>query len=817
MVESKIKRVAAAGQAMSAVGAKMTKLVTVPILGLAAASIKVASDFDKGLTNSLAIMGDVSEETADKMALAARKVGRETLIGATEAAEAYFFLASAGLTAEQSIEALPRVAAFAQAGNFDMSTATDLATDALSAMGLKSDDAAQNLLNLNRVQDVLVKGNTLANASVEQFATSLTTKAAAAAKTLGIEIEGTVAILAVMADAGIKGQRAGTQLAMTLNNLSSNAVKNADEFAKLGIEVFDNNGKFKNMADIVDDLSAALGGMTDENKVAAIAALGFGDKAASTIKTMLGMGGAMREYEDKLKSATDFTDIVAAKQLETFSAQMTLLKASITDVGIVIGTALIPIIMDLVEIVRPWIATASDWIDQNTDLALKIGGIAAAIGPVLFMVGKAIRIVTLFTNPIGLIILAIGGFVWWLKEMGVTLDDVLEFFAPVIQVGKDFVEWFTFAASTGDLLNDAITKLPEPLQNVIRKADELRETFVNDVLPGIMESVGNLRSTWDEHWTEISAVGEAAGSLFGTVWSDVIAFAMPLIEDMAAFFAEKFAFISEWVDENMGLILATIEKVLGIILAIWKRVWPAIAGIITHVWNLMKNTITTVLDVFLGLIKLAMSIFTGDWDSAWQAIIDIVTALWDGLWESIMLAWDGFVVIWDTAWAAFMGVWELAWGALGEAASSIWDGIASAVTFAFQTIVNFIITQINMGIRAINSILGLINKIPGVNIADIPELAKIGGGGGGLTAQSARFEDFFPGMANGGVVGRGGMVKVGEGGPELVNLPGGATVTPNESIAGMGGGPMIGELHVQSSDPVEIAKALAWEMRIAGV
>jgi hypothetical protein len=81
------------------------------------------------------------------------------------------------LDAEASIAALPRVAQFAQAGMFDMSRATDLLTDAQSALGLTiRDDAVKNMENMIKVSDVLVRANTLSNATVEQFSTSLTTK-----------------------------------------------------------------------------------------------------------------------------------------------------------------------------------------------------------------------------------------------------------------------------------------------------------------------------------------------------------------------------------------------------------------------------------------------------------------------------------------------------------------------------------------------------------------------------------------------------------------------------------------------------------------
>ena len=89
-------------------------------------------EFDDAMTQSLAIMQTTNDQQ-DRMAQKAREVAVTMRVTATESAASFFFLASAGLDAEQSISALPQVAKFAQAGMFDMATATDLATDAQSA------------------------------------------------------------------------------------------------------------------------------------------------------------------------------------------------------------------------------------------------------------------------------------------------------------------------------------------------------------------------------------------------------------------------------------------------------------------------------------------------------------------------------------------------------------------------------------------------------------------------------------------------------------------------------------------------------------
>lgn len=318
-------------------------------VGAAAAfSVKAFADFDQAMTNSTAIMGDVSETMRKDMSDAAREVAKTTKFSATEAAESYFFLASAGLDAEQAIGALPKVAAFAQAGNFDMALATDLLTDAQSALGLTVDDTTQNLKNMTRASDVLVKANTLANATVQQFSEALTNKAGAAMRSLNIDMEEGVAVLSVFADQGIKGSEAGTTFNAAIRGLTNGVQRNADVWDKHGIAVFNDAGEMRNMAAIVSDMEVALGGMSVEQQRATLTQLGFTEETLAGMLALIGNSDALLEYEKQLRNAGGTTDEVADKQLQTFWAQLGLLKDQLMDVALTIGETLMPHLMDLV-------------------------------------------------------------------------------------------------------------------------------------------------------------------------------------------------------------------------------------------------------------------------------------------------------------------------------------------------------------------------------------------------------------------------------------------------------------------------------------
>lgn len=355
----------AAGIAFAAVGGSVT--------AMAGASLKAFTQFDSAMTQSLAIMGDVSAETRKQMEGVARDVSKSLGIAAKDSAESFFFLASAGLDAEQSMAALPVVARFAKAGMFDMALATDLATDAQSALGLTTKDAQENLKNMSRVTDVLVKANTLANATVEQFSKALTTKAGAAMKAVNMDIEEGVAVLAAFADQGIKGEEAGTQFSIVLRDLQTKALKNAGAFKQFGVAVYDGQGNLNNMGDIVASLEGALDGMSDAQKRATLQQMGFSDKSLGSLLAILGTSDAIKGYEAELRNAGGTTEEVANKQLESFAEQMNLLRVRATDFGISIGSAVAPALLKFTDLVQTQVFPAVDRIAK----AFEAGGISA--------------------------------------------------------------------------------------------------------------------------------------------------------------------------------------------------------------------------------------------------------------------------------------------------------------------------------------------------------------------------------------------------------------------------------------------------------
>ena len=483
------------GTKMSNIGKSLSIKLTAPILAAGGAVIKTSADFQKAMNESTSIMNDLADTMKNKMSVAAREVAKTTRFSARESAKAYFFLASAGLDAAKSIGALPRVAAFAQAGNFDLALATDLLTDAQSALGLAVKDATQNITNMNRVSDVLVKANTLANANVQQFSEALTNKAGPALRLLKKDVEEGAAVLAVYADQGIKGVRAGDSLNIVLRDLQKAAIKNKEEFKKANIAVFDSSGNMRNMADIVQDLEGRLSGMSDEQVRTELTMLGFQDKSISAMQALVGTSEAIRNYEKQLRDAGGTTDEIAEKQLQNFWDQMGLLKDRLLDVAITLGDELLPIINDHLkpafEGMISNIETAVNWFKELSPemqkTILVISGLAAVAGPVLIVAGSITTAIGTLLPLVGTLGIKIG----LIKAPVIgTVAAIAALAAGAILVYRNWDEAKRALLSVWDLIKASAVQLQLNMSIIFEKM----KVSVLGVIDSILEKLGALEN-----------------------------------------------------------------------------------------------------------------------------------------------------------------------------------------------------------------------------------------------------------------------------------------------------------------------------------
>ena len=354
---------ASTGATMEAV-LRTTKYATAAVVTslalIGGASVREYGKFDEAMTNSLAIMENVSAGMRKEMEGVARQLSLSTTTSAVEAAKAYRYLASAGLSAQQSMAALPSVVKFASASTIDAATATGLLTRSVAGLGLASKDAAEYQKNMNRVMDVLTQAANTADGDATDYAVALRTKVSSALRMVNKDLEEGVAVLMAYGKQGILAENAGEQLNQVLRDLQRSSQEMPEIWKKFGLAVYDAQGKMLPIVNIIEQMERVLGPMNDEQKRATLTLLGFQDRSVSAMTSLLGMSGSIKEYEAILRKAGGATDEVANKQLTSFNAQLTMLWHHIQDIEITIGEKLLPVLLVLNEYFKEFTKTTNN-------------------------------------------------------------------------------------------------------------------------------------------------------------------------------------------------------------------------------------------------------------------------------------------------------------------------------------------------------------------------------------------------------------------------------------------------------------------------
>ncbi|MHA1344990.1 MAG: phage tail tape measure protein [Candidatus Heimdallarchaeaceae archaeon] len=496
-------------------GKSMTRNVTLPLAAMGLAASKAIVDFDKAMTESLAIMKNITPQIRKEMEETAISISSQGVKSAEELARSYFFLASAGFDAKQSIAALSTVESFATAGTFDMALATDLLTDAQSALGLTVKDSEQNMKNMARISDVLVKANVLANASVEQFSTALTSKAATAMKSFNIELEEGVSILAAYADQGIKAQLAGSMFDRMLRLLLKSINDNKEVWDKFNIRTTDAMGNLVPLADIIEDLTERTKGMGAAQKTAMLDMLGFEARSQQAILPLLGLSNKIRDYEKNLRSAGGVTEDVANKIKKSLSAQFKILWNNIKNASIELRNEFKPILLGVLSHIQKAVQWFRD-LDVNTKKwIVALAAVAAILGPLTLV---------LFT----------------FLSLGIKILSILVAFGPAIIV-------FTVMATAIWAIVDAFTKADLKIINFFRNI-RIGGTSVG----AWMDALGTyIWQTWD--WAINKSI-----LIWETLWVSV--------KELGAKIKRVFLAMGQFLDEVFWIAIGSITRGLASLL-----------------------------------------------------------------------------------------------------------------------------------------------------------------------------------------------------------------------------------------------------------
>lgn len=308
------------------------------------AAVKKAADFEQAMSYVQA----ATHESAGNMGLlkdAAIEAGARTVYSATEAAGAIEELSKAGVsTADILGGGLDAALDLAAAGGLDVADAASIAATSLSTFNLSGQD-------MSHVADLLAAGAGKAQGSVQDLGQALK-YVGPVASGMGISIDDTVGTLAAFASKGILADQAGTSLRGVLSSLTSPSKAAKKEMDRLGISLYDGNGKFKGLSNMAGELQRSLSGMTDAQRDASLGVM-FGNDQVTAARVLMGQGK---------KGIDDWTDSVNDQGYAAQTAAMRLdnLKGDLEGLGGAFDTVMIQGGSGANQALRGLVQTATD-------------------------------------------------------------------------------------------------------------------------------------------------------------------------------------------------------------------------------------------------------------------------------------------------------------------------------------------------------------------------------------------------------------------------------------------------------------------------
>ena len=712
-VGSKLETV---GNKVSGVGEKLLP-VTAGVTALGTAAVKTTADFDSSMSQVQATMGITKDamstlngetvNTVDALRDLAKQMGSETAFSASECADAMNYLALAGYDTQEIYDTLPTVLNLAAAGGIDLASASDMVTDAMSALGMEVSQA-------DTMVDQMAKTASTTNTSVAQLGEGILTIGATAKTIKGGTAELNTA-LGILANNGIKGAEGGTHLRNVILSLQSPTDTAADCMKDLGVQVYDSEGNMRSLNDILGDLNTSMDGMTSAEKQNIISSIFNKTDLAAVNSLLSNTGDTWDSLQQSIAESGGAAQQMADTQLDNLSGQLTLLKSALEGLAISFGEILMPIIRSLVERVQSFVDKLNSLSDAQKKSILKAAAFAAALGPLLIVFGKMVTAVgstmkgfSALTKGVAKLGVKIAGSSGSITGLGSALGAVAGPVLAVVAVIAVLVAAFKHLWDTNEAFRNAITAIWDGIKAKFESFSQGITDRLNALGFDFTSLVDVLKSIWDGFCQVLAPVFEGA-----------------------------FAAVSAVLGTVMDVITGLLDVFIGIFTGNWSQAWTGVKEIFSGIWDGVVGIFTAAVNMLRGIADTILGWFGTSWNAVWTSVSTFFTNVWTGItsfftgvWETIKnvvsvgilfigslleAAWDiitlPFRFIWENCKDVIMKVWDAIKSVVSGAINAV-SNVISTVMTAISTVISTVWTAISSKISAVvNSIKSTVSTV----------------------------------------------------------------------------------------------------------
>ena len=694
---------------------------------LAVNTVEVGKAFD----TSMGQVGAISGATAEEIELLrdkAKEMGSTTKFTASEAADAFSYMAMAGWKTEDMLNGIDGILQLAAASGSDLATTSDIVTDALTAMGYSAGDAG-------RLANVMAAASSNANTNVELMGATFQ-YAAPIVGALGMNMEDTAVAIGLMANAGIKGQKSGTALRSILTRLSTDAGATSNSFGalgtltnELGVEFYNTDGTVRELSDILSEARVAWADLSAEQQTSYGKVIAGQEALSGWLAIMNAAPADVEKLTQAVAQADGAAEQMANTMLDNLGGDMTLLSSKLEGVQLAIYEKFEPALRDGVEVLDDLLDGVSFVVDHSTEFVAALGSMAAAVA-------------------------AYVGYTTALKVMQEGWQAL-----TLVTKAQTAAQWLLNAAMSANpigLIVAAIAALVAGFVILWNKSDAFRNFWIG-LWEGIKEAassaIDGIKEIWESITSWVSEKWEGLKQTFESIKETFISIGEAIknvIIAIVTFYYNKYKPLIDFTTTAVKVIIELVKGTVNLFKILWgafsdwikTKVIEPVSGFFKELWEGIKETASTAID-FVKSIFAALV----DWYRSTIVIplATIFSSIWNSLKDGAAQAWEGIKSVFEPVAKWFESTFAKAWKKVKDVFSTggkIFDGIKDGIVSAFKTIVNAIIIGINRIIsgpfKAINNALDAIRdfEVMGqkpfsglVSRFDIPQIPLLAQGG----------------------------------------------------------------------------------------
>lgn len=779
---------------LQSLGSTLTASVSVPLLAVGGYALKTSADFEHAMSKIESVSNATGSEMAAFKAIA-MEMGAKTKFSAKEAANGIEELAKAGVSTTQILDGgLKGALNLAAAGELELADAAEIASGVLNAF-------KKDAINVGQAADILAGAANASSTDVMEMKFGLSA-CSAVASGAGLKFRDTATALAVLAQNYLRGSDAGTSLKTLIMNLNPGTDKAYTLFEKLKLITYDTSKAFKTLKDKgFTPASQSLDDITDAANawLAKEEGLKIGSKAINKeVALFMAQYGSSKFYDAKgnLKSLTDITyelrkaliklnprdrgaaiknmfgtdaaraatilfntgsegvdnmweamkKVKAAKTSETklnnLKGAIESLTGSIETIAITIGLRFMKPLKKVTDIITGLVNKIGTLSPAVQDVIAIIVVVAAAIGPVILVMG-------MFGAALGAITASM---LWVVLVVGLVVAGIVLLAAKTTvfqQLGKAIIPVFKDIAKT---LKQFVPLVKAAIGFLAPYVSAILQNVVNYIKSGLMiirgifvVIGGLLKGDWGQVWDGIKMI---VIGIVGVIGSLVMAW----FSYVKMLFATGLAIIYNiWlmIWNKIKLVFTTIWNIIKtIVMTVFNTIknifitaWNTIVVILTTAINLIKTIITAGFNMARSIIKTAINAIVGafKWlynhNYYFKALVDFVVnafkwlksraiAIWNGIKSGLAAAFNRIKALASSAFnrvrsivvSIFNRIRSVAysvWNAIKSKISTVVSGIRSVVSAGFSRVYSVIASKIRAAKSVVSSVAGAIKRVLG--------------------------------------------------------------------------------------------------------